>query len=172
MLVDEAYGEYSGQTAVGLLQRAPQLLVTRTLSKAFGLAGLRVGYGLAAPEVVQVLEKVRGPYKVNALGERAALAALREDEPWVRRHVEEALGIRVRLRTALGALGLRPLPSAANFLCVPVPDSAALGKALLARGIKVRVLRSLPGIGDAFRVGVGPWDQMERLLSALREVLR
>jgi len=172
VLVDEAYGEYSGQTAVPLLSRAPQLLVTRTLSKAFGLAGLRVGYGLAAPEVVQVLEKVRGPYKVNALGERVAVAALREDVPWVRRHVEESRGLRERLRGELERLGLDPLPSAANFLCVPVPDSAAVGKALLVRGIKVRVLRSLPGIGDAFRVGVGPWEQMERLLSALREVLR
>ncbi len=172
VLVDEAYGEYSGQTAVPLLPRAPQLLVTRTLSKAFGLAGLRVGYGLAAPEVVQVLEKVRGPYKVNVLGERVALAALRADVPWVRRHVEEARGLRDRLRRELERLGLAPLPSAANFLCVPVPDSAAVGKALLARGIKVRVLRSLPGIGDAFRVGVGPWEQMERLVSALREVLR
>ena len=172
VLVDEAYGEYAGQTAVPLLSGAPQLLVTRTLSKAFGLAGLRVGYGLAAPEVVQVLEKVRGPYKVNALGERVALAALGEDVPWVRRHVEEALGIRDRLRTVLEGLGLRPLPSAANFLCIPVPDSAALGKALLARGLKVRVLRSLPAIGDAVRVGVGPWEQMERLLAALREVLR
>jgi len=101
-----------------------------------------------------------------------ALAALRDDGPWVRRHVEEVLAIRVRLRTALGAIGLRPLPSAANFLCVPVPDSAALGEALLARGIKVRVLRSLPGIGDAVRVGLGPWEQMERLVSALGEVLR
>ena len=172
VLVDEAYGEYSGQTAVPLLPRAPQLLVTRTLSKAFGLAGLRVGYGLAAPDVVQVLEKVRGPYKVNALGEKVALAALREDVPWVRRHVAEALALRDRLRATLEGLGLHPLPSAANFLCIPVPDSAALGKALLARGIKVRVLRSLPGIGDAIRVGVGPWELMERLVAALREVLR
>ncbi|HET9035196.1 MAG TPA: histidinol-phosphate transaminase [Myxococcaceae bacterium] len=172
VLVDEAYGEFSGQTAVSLLARAPQLLVTRTLSKAFGLAGLRVGYGLAAPEVVQVLEKVRGPYKVNVLGEKAALAALREDVSWVRRHVEESVAIRERLRDALEALGLRALPSSANFLCLPVPDSAALGRALLGRGIKVRVLRGLPGIGDAVRVGVGPWGVMERLLAALREVLR
>jgi histidinol-phosphate aminotransferase len=172
VLVDEAYGEFSGQSAVPLLRRAPQLLVTRTLSKAFGLAGLRVGYGLAAPEVVQILEKVRGPYKVNALGERAALAALRDDLPWVRRHVEEALVIRERLRAALEGLGLRPLPSAANFLCVPVTDSAKLGAALLARGVKVRVLRALPGVGDAIRVGVGPWEQMQRLVSELREALR
>jgi histidinol-phosphate aminotransferase len=172
VLVDEAYGEFSGRSAVSLLPRSPQLLVTRTLSKAFGLAGLRVGYGLAAPEVVQVLEKVRGPYKVNVLGERAALAALDEDLPWVRQRVEEAVAIRERLRVDLAALGLRALPSSANFLCVPVPDGAALGQGLLECGIKVRVLRALPGIGDAIRVGVGPWDRMERLLAALREVLR
>jgi histidinol-phosphate aminotransferase len=172
VLVDEAYGEYSGRSAVALLPRAPQLLVTRTLSKAFGLAGLRVGYGLAAPEVVQVLERVRGPYKVNVVGERAALAALAGDVGWVRRHVAEAVAIRDRLRGALESLGLRALPSAANFLCLPVPDSAALGTALLGCGIKVRVLRALPGIGDAIRVGVGPWERMERFLGALREVLR
>jgi histidinol-phosphate aminotransferase len=172
VLVDEAYGEYAGPSAVALLPRAPQLLVTRTLSKAFGLAGLRVGYGLAAPEVVQVLEKVRGPYKVNVLGEKAALAALAQDVGWVRERVAEAVSIRDRLRGALESLGLRALPSAANFLCLPVPDSAGLGKALLGRGIKVRVLRALPGIGDAIRVGVGPWEQMERLVATLREVLR
>ncbi|HEY1906401.1 MAG TPA: histidinol-phosphate transaminase [Myxococcaceae bacterium] len=172
VLVDEAYGEYAGPSAVALLPRAPQLLVTRTLSKAFGLAGLRVGYGLAAPEVVQVLEKVRGPYKVNVLGEKAALAALAQDVGWVRERVAEAVSIRDRLRGALESLGLRALPSAANFLCLPVPDSAGLGKALLGRGIKVRVLRALPGVGDAIRVGVGPWEQMERLVATLREVLR
>jgi histidinol-phosphate aminotransferase len=172
VLVDEAYGEFSGQTAVPLLATAPHLLVTRTLSKAFGLAGLRVGYGLAAPEVVQVLEKVRGPYKVNVLGEQAARAALRDDLRWVWRHVEEALDIRERLRVALEGLGLRPLPSAANFLCVPVANAASLGRALLARGIKVRILRGLPGVGDAIRVGVAPWAQMERLVAALRETLR
>ncbi len=172
VLVDEAYGEFSGQSAVPLLGRAPHLLVTRTLSKAFGLAGLRVGYGLAAPEVVQVLEKVRGPYKVNVLGEKAALAALDEDVPWVLKRVEAAVAIRERLRVGLEALGFRPLPSSANFLCIPVPDSPTLGQALLVEGIKVRVLRTLPGIGDAIRVGVGPWEGMERFLSALREVLR
>ena len=172
VLVDEAYGEFSGRSAVPLLPGAPQLLVTRTLSKAFGLAGLRVGYGLAAPELVQVLEKVRGPYKVNVLGEKAALAALAEDVPWVLRQVEAAVAIRERLRGGLEALGLRALPSSANFLCVPVPDASVLGRALLGEGIKVRVLRALPGIGDAIRVGVGPWEGMERLLSALREVLR
>jgi histidinol-phosphate aminotransferase len=172
VLVDEAYGEYSGQSAVPLLLRFPNLLVTRTLSKAFGLAGLRVGYGLAAPEVVQALEKVRGPYKVNALGLRAAVAALREDLPWVRQHVEQVLTLRERLATELRALGLSPRPSSANFLCVPVADSEALGSALLKRGIRVRRFRQLPGIGDAIRVGIGPWEQMAAFLDALREVRR
>jgi histidinol-phosphate aminotransferase len=170
VLVDEAYGEYSGQSAVPLLPRFPNLLVTRTLSKAFGLAGLRVGYGLAAPEVVQTLEKVRGPYKVNALGLCAAVAALRGDVPWVRRHVEQAVTLRERLATELGALGLAPLPSSANFLCVPVRDAEALGLALLKRGVRVRRFRQLPGIGDAIRVGIGPWEQMAALVTALREV--
>jgi histidinol-phosphate aminotransferase len=170
VLVDEAYGEYSGQSAVPLLSQFPNLLVTRTLSKAFGMAGLRVGYGLAAPEVVRALEKVRGPYKVNALGLRAAVAALREDVPWVRRHVERVLVTRERLATELHALGLRPLSSAANFLCVPVADSEALGSELLKRGVRVRRFRQLPGIGDAIRVGIGPWEQMAALLAALREV--
>jgi histidinol-phosphate aminotransferase len=172
VLVDEAYGEYSGQSAVPLLPRFPNLLVTRTLSKAFGLAGLRVGYGLAAPAIVRALEKVRGPYKVNALGLCAAVAALREDLPWVRRHVEQVVTLRERLATELAALGLPPLPSSANFLCVPVPDAEALGSALLKRGVRVRRFRQLPGIGDAIRVGMGPWEQMAALVTALREVGR
>jgi histidinol-phosphate aminotransferase len=172
VLVDEAYGEYSGQSAVPLLDRAPNLLVTRTLSKAFGLAGLRVGYGLAASELVQALEKVRGPYKVNALALHAAVAALRADLPWVRQHVDLACSIREALAGELRTLGLAPLQSAANFLCVPVADAPALGAALLQRGVRVRTFQGLPGVGDVLRIGVGPWEQMEELLAALREVRR
>jgi histidinol-phosphate aminotransferase len=170
VLVDEAYGEFSGASAVPWLQGTRHLLVTRTLSKAFGMAGLRVGYGLAAPEVVRVLELVRGPYRVNTLALRAAVAALREDLGWVRRHVLLAVESRERLVPALRRLGLAPLPSAANFVCIPVPDPARVGAALLERGIRVRVL---PGVaGGAIRVGVGPWEAMERLLAALGEALR
>jgi len=156
--------------ALAELVSSTQGLVTRTLSKAFGMAGLRVGYGLAAPEVVRALEVVRGPYKVNALAARAAVAALREDLGWVRRHVLLAVESRERLIPALRRLGLSPLPSAANFVCIPVSGPGRIGAALLERGIRVRVLPDVAG--GAIRVGVGPWEAMERLLQALGEVLR
>ena len=80
-----------------------------------------MGYGLAAPELVQALEKVRGPYKVNVLRAEAALAALGEDLPWVGRARRGSVAIRERLRVELESLGLQALPSTANFLFVPVP---------------------------------------------------
>jgi histidinol-phosphate/aromatic aminotransferase/cobyric acid decarboxylase-like protein len=120
--------------------------------------------------VVRALEVVRGPYKVNALAARAAVAALREDLGWVRRHVLLAVESRERLIPALRRLGLSPLPSAANFVCIPVSGPGRIGAALLERGIRVRVLPDVAG--GAIRVGVGPWEAMERLLQALGEVLR
>jgi histidinol-phosphate aminotransferase len=170
VLVDEAYGEFGERSSVPWLQRFPRLLVTRTLSKAFGLAGLRVGYGLGAPCLVEALALVRGPYKLNALAERAALAALREDRAWMKARVAEARDVRERLAGELRQLGLRPLPSAANFLCLPLVDAAGWGDQLLARGVRVRVLLGLPGLGDALRIGVGPWEAMEEVLAAMRAV--
>jgi histidinol-phosphate aminotransferase len=170
VLVDEAYGEFAERTVVPWLERFPRLLVTRTLSKAFGLAGLRVGYGLGARGVVAALEVVRGPYKVNALAERAAVAALTEDVPWVRARAAEACAVRERLAGELRRAGFHPLPSGANFLCLPVRHAAAWGARLLEHGVRVRVLPALSGVGDALRLGVGPWETMERLLRALSAV--
>ncbi len=170
VLVDEAYGEFAERSCVPWLQRFPQLLVTRTLSKAFGLAGLRVGYGLGAPRLVEALALARGPYKLNALAERAALAALREDCAWVKARAAEAGDVRERLAGKLRAVGLHPMPSAANFLCLPVTDAAWWGDRLLALGVRVRVLSGLSGLGDALRIGVGPWETMEKVLAALRAV--
>ena len=75
MIIDEAYAEFAGRNVVDLLARSDRLLITRTMSKAFGLAGLRVGYAVGSPALVNEVEKSRGPYKVNALAERTALAA-------------------------------------------------------------------------------------------------
>jgi histidinol-phosphate aminotransferase len=170
VLVDEAYGEFADRSVISWLQRFPRLLVTRTLSKAFGLAGLRIGYGLAAAPIVTAIELVRGPYKVNALGEAAAVAALREDTAWVRERAEAARTVRERLAGELRRAGLFPLPSGANFLCLPVPDAALWGARLLSRGVRVRVLQALPGVGDALRIGLGPWDTMAQVLDALLAV--
>lgn len=170
VILDEAYAEFAGTSALDLLRESERLLVTRTLSKAFGLAGLRVGYAAGAPALVAAVEKSRGPYKVNALAERAALAVLGEDLPWVRAHVAEAVTVRDRLTSELRALGLEPLPSVANFVLVPVPDAVALAARLRDRGVGVRPFTALPGIGDALRISVGPWPLVADALDALRAV--
>lgn len=171
VVVDEAYAEFAGTSAVELLARADNLLVVRTCSKAYGLAGLRVGYAVGAPSVVLEVERARGPYKVSAPAERAALAAVRDDAAWVDEHVALAVAVRERLAVALRARGLSPLPSGANFVCVPVPGAVAVGQALRARGVAVRPFEGLPHVGDALRISVGPWEQMESLLGALDAVL-
>ncbi len=170
VIIDEAYGEFAERSVVSWLKRFPQLLVTRTLSKAFGLAGLRIGYGLGAPEVVRSLQRVRAPYRVNALAERAAIAALTEDLPWVRDRAADVRQVRGRLASALTSSGFAVLPSGANFVCLPVKNSSAWTARLLERGIRVRGFVGLPGLGDALRIGLGPWATMALVLRALRDV--
>jgi histidinol dehydrogenase len=172
VIIDEAYAEFMG---AGLAREAPlfdNVLVTRTLSKAFGLAGLRVGYAVGSPALVAEVEKSRGPYKISALAERAAVAALREDMPWVRAHVAEAIENRERFAQALVAHGLEPLSSRANFVLVPVRDARTTSRRMRERGVAVRPFEALPLVGDALRVTVGPWPLLEAALQALDEALQ
>lgn len=176
VILDEAYGEFTSAPGFSLVARSERLVVTRTLSKAFGLAGLRIGYAVLAPALARALETVRGPYKLNAAAATAAVAAIRDGLPWVRQHADEAAASRDRLAERLTALGLTPLPSQANFLCVPCRQASRVADRLLARGFALRVLRELPRItpalaasnGAALRVSVGPWPLMEQLLTAWR----
>lgn len=167
LIVDEAYAEFSGTSLVPLAMRHERVLVARTLSKAFGLAGLRAGYGIANREVVRRLERARGPYTLNRIAEQAGAVALEKDVEWMRARALEASTTRERLAEELRRLGYVPLPSAANFLCVPVADASAFTVALRERGILVRAFRQLPGIGDAVRISVAPWPRMARLVEAL-----
>ena len=174
VILDEAYAEFAGAS---LAARAPgwgNVVVARTFSKAFGLAGLRVGYAVGAPALVAEVEKSRGPYKVNALAERAALAALEAGLPWVREHAALAVECRGRLEGALRAMGLAPLPSAGNFVLVPVParpGAAAVAARMREGGVAVRPFTGLPRVGDALRITVGPWPMVERALAALGAAL-
>lgn len=181
VLLDEAYAEFAPETFVDLVTRYERLLVTRTFSKAFGLAGLRVGYAVGSSALIGMVERARGPYKVNALAERAALAALDESSTaldWVREHAALAVANRVRLTDALQALGLCPLPSAANFVFVPHPHAERLARGMFDGGVRVRVLTGLPrdlpalrdSAGNGMRIGVGPWETLDRVLTVLREV--
>lgn len=171
VVIDEAYVEFSGRSWAADAVAHGRLVVCRTMSKAYGMAGLRAGFAVAAPDIVATLERARGPYTLNALAERAAAAAVLHDAAWVREHAALAVSTRDQLADRLRALGLAPLPSAANFLCVPVASASAVADGLRTRGLLVRAFTALPGVGDALRITVGPWDDMERLVAALTEVL-
>ena len=172
IILDEAYGEFHDASHVTKAQAHGRLLVVRTLSKAFGLAGLRIGYAVGAAPLVAEVEKSRGPYKVSAAGEAAAVAALTNDLEWVRAHVREAVDNRERFSGELRKLGLDPLPSVANFVLVPVPAADMLGAAMRRAGVAVRPMPGLPVVGDALRISIGPWPMMIAALDALRGGLR
>jgi histidinol-phosphate aminotransferase len=167
-----AYAEFAGTSSVDLLRGTRRLLVTRTLSKAFGLAGLRIGYAAGAPEVVAEVEKSRGPYRVNALAERAAVTALTSDLEWVRARAGEVPALRARFVTSLSELGLTALPSEANFVLVPVAGAAGVAGRMREAGVAVRALPGLPRIGDALRIAIAPWPLLESCLGALAEAYR
>jgi histidinol-phosphate aminotransferase len=182
VIIDEAYAEFAPETFVSIVTTSERVLVTRTFSKAFGMAGLRVGYGVGSTALVGIVARARGPYKVNALAERAAVAALREGpgaRGWVLEHVRLALANRDRLATDLGSLGLAVAPASGNFVFVPTARASSLARAMCERGVLVRALEGLaqdvPALrasdGCALRIGVGPWDAMARVVDVLREVL-
>ena len=175
VIMDEAYAEFAGESVVDMISTNERLVVVRTMSKAFGLASLRVGYAIGSPAVVAEIEKSRGPFKVSALAERAAVAALSEDVEWVSQHAALAVENRERVAATLCAGGCEPLPSASNFLLVPVPQASVVARRMRALGVAVRPFEGLPLIspalsatkGAALRISVGPWPEMEAMLSAL-----
>ena len=174
ILLDEAYVDFGGDTFAPLAAEHPRLVVSRTLSKAFGLAGLRVGYAVAAPATALEVEKSRGPYKVARLAADAGAAALRDEDGWVTRTVAECVANRVRAEAELSARGLGPIPSHANFILFRTPgrDPRADALELRARGVAVRPFPGeLPGGGDGLRVTVAPWPLMERFFGALDDYL-
>ena len=173
IILDGAYAEFAPELA-DFLADAPsreRLLVLRTFSKAWGLAGLRVGYAVGAVELIRALRQADGPYKVNALAECAVCAALDADGDWMRRHAAAAVACRDQVTKELRALGLSPLRSQGNFVSVPVDDARALAARLAARGVAVRAFTNLPVYGDLIRAGVGPWPLMERFVAAVREAM-
>ncbi|HEY2027020.1 MAG TPA: histidinol-phosphate transaminase, partial [Gemmatimonadaceae bacterium] len=181
VLLDEAYAEFAPHTFLDLVGRYERLVVTRTFSKAFGLAGLRVGYAVGSAHVIQLVERTRGPYKVNVAAERAVLVSLEDNDAglgWVRQHAVSAVTNRERLAAALRTLSFQPLPSAANFVFVPDARADHLAREMCARGVQVRAFTGLPrdlpalrdSAGAGLRIGVGPWETMERVLTVLREV--
>jgi histidinol-phosphate aminotransferase len=168
VVVDEAYAEFSSQpSALSLLDTYPRLVVSRTMSKAFALAGGRLGYLAASSDVVDALQLVRLPYHLSAISQAAALAALRHADETLA-SVAQVARDRDRVAAAVAGLGLRVWPSDANFLLLQgFTDSAAAWQALLARGVLIRDI----GIAGTLRVTIGTTEECDRFLAALGEVL-
>lgn len=169
VIVDEAYADFADESLISRAPDLPRFLVTRTLSKAYGLAGLRCGFAVGRPDVVLEVEKSRGPYKVARLTADAAAAAIRDVDGWMEGIVRASVENRGRLREELSRRGLQALPSRANFLFVPAPTGRAGHDALTLRdaGIGVRPFSGVPGMEEGLRITVGPWELMEDLLSSL-----
>jgi histidinol-phosphate aminotransferase len=173
--LDEAYFEYlppDGHDGVALVREGRPLVVARTFSKAYGLAGLRVGWMVGPEALIRSMHGPRNAFDVNGLAQAAALASLEEAD----RHLPERIALcaseRERLAAGLLALGLDPLPSTANFVLVELGEGRARAayEALLARGVIVRPARAF-GAPGALRITVGWPEENARLLEALAEVL-
>lgn len=172
VVLDEAYAEFAGTSWVREAVARDNVLVTRTFSKAWGLAGLRLGYGIGAPRLLAELEKARGPFKVNALAERAARAAVRHDQAWLADVVRCVARSRERFLGRVNAAGFRTFPSAANFVAVAVPDARQASAALAARGIGVRAFPAIPGVGDLLRITIAAEPIMDRVVEGLEALPR
>jgi histidinol-phosphate aminotransferase len=173
VVLDEAYGEYLPPEdrcdTVRWLDRFPNLVITRTFSKAYGLAGLRVGYGLGHPDVIDLMNRVRQPFNVNLPAQAAAAAAL-DDRAFIERSSALNRAGMAQLGAGLAALGVETVPSKGNFLLARVGDAARIDRALLARGVIVRPVANY-GLPEWLRVSVGLAAQNQRFLDALGEVL-
>ena len=173
VVVDEAYTDYLPRElrydSIGWLSKYPNFILTRTFSKIYGLAGLRVGFGLMQPRVADLLNRVRQPFNVNSLALAAAVAAL-EDRKFVAKSTRMNRSGLVKLERALKSLGLEIIPSCANFITFRVSRAAAVYEKLLRQGVIVRPLAGYE-MPDHLRVTVGTPRENNRFLKALRTAL-
>lgn len=172
VVVDEAYTEYVDDPeypdASRWVHEFPNLIVTRTFSKAYGLAGLRIGYGISHPQVAELLNRVRQPFNVNSLAQVAALAAL-DDQLHLQRVLELNRAGMKQLTTGLSSLGLEYIPSASNFVTVNLARGAdRVYESLLLKGCIARPLANY-GLPNHLRVSIGLPEENARILNALAE---
>lgn len=173
VVLDEAYDEYLADDrkseSISWLKEFDNLIVTRTFSKAYGLAGLRVGFALAHPAVADMMNRVRQPFNVNSMAQAAAAAALNDDD-FVRRTRDLNDAGMQQMTEGLNQLGLRYIPSFGNFISFHVADAATVNRKLLERGVIVRPIFAYE-MPDWLRVSIGLPEENARFLQAMREIL-
>jgi histidinol-phosphate aminotransferase len=175
VVIDEAYVDFGAETAIALVNQYPNLLVTQTLSKSRALAGLRVGFAVGHPDLIEGLERVKNcfnSYLLDHLALAGAAAAM-EDEAWFERNRRKIIEDREALTARLVGLGFQVIPSKANFVFArhPGQDAAQLARKLRERSIIVRHF-ALPRIDQHLRITVGTPAECDALVSALTEILQ
>lgn len=173
VVLDEAYNEYLPEEcrydSVAWLKEFPNLIVSRTFSKAYGLASLRVGYALGDPQVIDMLNRVRQPFNVNSVAQAAAVAAL-QDADFVRQTFALNRRGMAQITAELGRLGLEYIPSFGNFVSFKITDAMAVYRRLLELGVIVRPIANY-GMPGWLRVSIGLEKENEKFLSALKQIL-
>jgi len=174
VVLDEAYCEYVDRddypNGLAYLERFPNLVITRTFSKIYGLAGLRVGYAIAAPAITDLLNRVRQPFNTNQLAQKAAVAAIADDDHVARCRELNSRGLE-RLARFCDSAGLSYIPSVANFMTVEFGErTSEIYEALLRQGVIVRPVGNY-GMPHHLRITIGLPEDMDALDSALKQVL-
>ena len=167
LLVDEAYADFAEENCLDLVRELPNVMICRTFSKGYSLAGLRFGYGIAAPALVAEMTKVKDSYNCDAISILAATAAL-EDQDYARATWQAVRAERARLSAELARRGWQVIPSQANFVLATCPggQAAAVYHDLKRKGILVRYFDK-PGLADKLRITIGTAEQNDALLGAL-----
>ena len=171
VVIDEAYVDFAPTNCIELIAQNPKIIVTRTFSKSYALAGLRFGYLVAHPEMVQMLRKVKDSYNTDLLSLAGATAAI-SDQTWLKSNVDRIIATRTRMMEALRQLGFSVLESHANFLWCTRSDRPVkpLYEQLKKNGILVRYM-NYPGWSDGLRISVGSDEQIDAMLVVLAELL-
>jgi histidinol-phosphate aminotransferase len=172
VLVDEAYVDFADEDCLGLLAQHENVLISRTLSKGYGLAGLRFGYAVGHPSVIEQMTKVKDSYNCDVIAIAAACAAL-DDQAYARDRWSRVKTERARLTTQLGHRGFSVIPSRGNFVLATTPGARCarpIYEGLKAHGVLVRFFDK-PGLSDKLRITIGTPDENEAMLAALDKVL-
>ena len=171
LCVDEAYVDFACEDCMGLAKTRRNVLVMRSMSKGYSLAGLRFGFAVGHPDLIEGLVKVKDSYNVDAIATAAAAAAL-ADQDYREQTRQKVIAERERVRAALAGIGLPSLPSQSNFLLTQAvrPTAHELYESLKARRILVRYFNS-PGLGDRLRITIGTPEQNDALITALAELV-
>jgi len=167
LVVDEAYGDFAAANCLDLVRSNPRVIVTRSFSKSYALAGLRFGFAVAQPQIIRQLEKVKDSYNCDALSIAAATAAI-DDQAWLADNRARIIATRRRLTDSLRTLGYDAVESQANFVwCThPTRPHRPVYEALKQQGILIRFMR-YEGWGDGLRISVGTDDEIDAFLAAL-----